>query len=120
MGSMFNRRTFLKTIGAGVAGLALEGCSRPFTNPDSKKLEKPNVLFICVDDLNDWIGCLGGHPDTKTPNIDLLAERGVLFTNAHCAAPACNPSRAALMTGIRPSTSGIYGNHEAWRKSPVL
>ena len=52
---------------------------------------KPNVLFISVDDLNDWIGCLGGHPQSKTPNIDRLAASGVLFTNAHCPAPACNP-----------------------------
>lgn len=78
----------------------------------------PNVLFIAVDDLNDWISCLGGHPDCKTPHIDRLASRGVLFTNAHCAAPACNPSRAALMTGIRPSSSGVYLNPQPWR--PVM
>jgi len=81
---------------------------------------RPNVLFIAIDDLNDWTGCLGGHPDALTPNIDRLASRGVLFTSAHCAAPACNPSRAALMTGIRPSTSGIYRNAQPWRNSPVL
>ncbi|MDF1744679.1 MAG: sulfatase [Gimesia sp.] len=79
---------------------------------------RPNVLFIAVDDLNDWISCLGGHPDCKTPNIDRLASRGVLFKNAHCAAPACNPSRAALMTGIRPSSSGVYLNSQPWR--PVM
>lgn len=77
--------------------------------------EKPNVLFIAVDDLNDWIGVLGGHKQSVTPNIDRLAERGMLFANAHCAAPACNPSRAALMTGIRPSTSGCYLNSNPWR-----
>ncbi len=82
--------------------------------------DKPNVLFIAVDDLNDWIGCLGGHPQAKTPNIDRLARRGVLFEQAYCAAPACNPSRAALMTGIRPSTSGVYHNSNPWRQSPVL
>lgn len=78
---------------------------------------KPNVLFIAVDDLNDWIGCLGGHPDCQTPNIDRLASRGVLFTRSYCAAPACNPSRAALLTGIRPSTSGVYYNADPWRKA---
>jgi hypothetical protein len=49
----------------------------------------PNVLFIAIDDLNDWTGCLAGHPQALTPNIDRLASRGMLFTNAHCAAPAC-------------------------------
>jgi arylsulfatase A-like enzyme len=82
--------------------------------------ERPNVLFIAIDDLNDWIGCLGGHPDAKTPNIDRLAAQGVLFTNAHCAGPVCNPSRTALLTGIRPSTSGVYDNGDEWRQSAVL
>ncbi|MBM3765582.1 MAG: sulfatase [Acidobacteria bacterium] len=81
---------------------------------------KPHVLMICVDDLNDWIGCLGGNPDSVTPNFDRLAKQSVLFTNAHCAAPLCNPSRAALMTGIHPATSGIYQNSQPWRKSPAL
>ena len=67
-----------------------------------------NVLFIAIDDLNDWVGCLGGHPQAKTPNIDRLAARGTLFTNAHCQAPLCNPSRSSLLTGLRPSTTGIY------------
>jgi arylsulfatase A-like enzyme len=80
-----------------------------------EKGQRPNVLFIAIDDLNDWIGCLGGHPDTKTPNIDKLAGRGVLFTNAFCSAPACNPSRVSLLTGIRPSTSGVYHNSQPWR-----
>ena len=70
---------------------------------------RPNVLLIMVDDLNDWIGCMGGHPQAKTPNIDRLAERGVTFMNAHCQAPICGPSRASLMTGLLPSTTGIYG-----------
>ena len=79
-----------------------------------------NVLFIAIDDLNDWIGCMGGHPQTKTPNLDRLAAKGTLFTNAHCAAPLCNPSRTALMTGIRPSTSGVYSNSQPFRQSSVL
>ncbi len=65
---------------------------------------KPNVLFIAIDDLNDWAGCLGGHPQARTPNLDRLAASGVLFTNAHCPAPWCNPSR----TGLRPATTGVY------------
>lgn len=69
----------------------------------------PNVLFIAVDDLNDWLGCMKGHPNARTPNLDRLAAEGVLFTNAHCQAPLCGPSRASVMTGLRPSTTGIYG-----------
>ncbi len=84
--------------------------------PDAQAdLAKPNVLFIAIDDLNDWIGVLGGHPQAETPNIDRLAERSVLFANTHCAAPACNPSRAALMTGIPPYESGVYNNPQPWR-----
>ena len=83
--------------------------------PVADAAEKPNILFISVDDLNDWIGCLGGHPQTKTPNIDRLAASGVLFTNAHCAAPACNPSRTAIMTGLAPNRSGLYDNRQKMR-----
>ena len=83
--------------------------------------DKPNVLMIAVDDLNDWIGCLGGHPQAKTPHIDRLASRGVLFSNAHCQAPICNPSRVSLMTGRLPSTTGIYLlSPTAFRRSPAL
>jgi arylsulfatase A-like enzyme len=69
-----------------------------------------DVLFIAVDDLNDWVGHLAGHPQARTPHIDRLVGRGMAFTNAHCAAPACNPSRAALMSGLRPWTTGIFTN----------
>jgi len=71
--------------------------------------QKPNILMIAIDDQNDWFGCLQSHPQAKTPNIDRLAARGTLFTNAHCQAPLCNPARTSLMTGLRPSTTGIYG-----------
>lgn len=69
---------------------------------------RPNILLIAVDDLNDWVGCMEGHPQAKTPNMDKLASRGVLFNNAQCQAPVCNPSRASLMTSLYPSTTGIY------------
>jgi arylsulfatase A-like enzyme len=87
-----------------------------FSNQLASAAEKPNVLFIAVDDLNDWISCLGGHPNCQTPNIDRLAAKGVLFTRSYCTAPACNPSRVSLMTGLRPSTSGIYINPQPWRE----
>ncbi len=78
--------------------------------------DRPNVLFIAIDDQNDWIGCLGGHPQVKTPNIDALAKRGTLFTNAHCQAPLCNPSRTSVLTGLRPSSTGIYGLMPGFRE----
>jgi arylsulfatase A-like enzyme len=94
-----NRLTI--TIAAlAVLGLAESGHSA----------QPPNVLFIAIDDLNDWIGCLDGHPQARTPNIDRLAARGLLFTNAHCAAPACNPSRAAVFSGRMPDATGVWSN----------
>ncbi|HAV62157.1 MAG TPA: choline-sulfatase [Verrucomicrobiales bacterium] len=71
--------------------------------------DKPNILFIAIDDLNDWVGCLGGHPQVETPHIDRLARSGTLFSNAHCQSPLCNPSRTSLLTGRRPTSTGIYG-----------
>ncbi len=81
---------------------------------------KQNILFIAIDDMNDWIGCLKGHPNTITPNLDQLAATAVNFTSAHCAAPLCNPARAALMTGRRPSSTGVYLNSQPYRGSKVL
>lgn len=81
---------------------------------------RPNVLFIAIDDLNDWVGCLGGHPQAKTPYMDALAQRGTVFLNAHCQAPLCNPSRASILTGLRPSTSGIYGLNPWFRTAEGL
>jgi len=77
---------------------------------------RPNVLFIAVDDLNHWVGFMGRNAQTRTPNIDKLAARGVAFTNAYCAAPVCNPSRTAVLSGMRPSTTGVYNNRQDWRK----
>lgn len=113
-----NRREFLKLTLRGAASMALAGSGVSILQARENSPDSPNVLFIAIDDLNDWIGCLGGHPDVKTPNIDRLADRGVLFTRSYCSAPACNPSRASLLTGIRPSTSGVYHNNQPWR--PVL
>ena len=77
-----------------------------------------NVLFIAIDDQNDWIGCLGGHPQVETPNIDGLATSGTVFLNAHCQSPLCNPSRTSLLTGRRPSSTGIYGLSPWFRTVP--
>lgn len=81
---------------------------------------RPNVLMIAIDDLNDWVGCLQGHPQVKTPHIDRLASRGTVFLNAHCQAPLCNPSRSSLLTGLRPSTTGIYALAPGIRAVPAL
>jgi arylsulfatase A-like enzyme len=89
--------------------LVLSACGARKDSVASVKEASPNVLFIAVDDLNNLLGILGGYAKAKTPNIDRLAARGVLFSNAHCQAPLCGPSRASLMTGLRPSTTGIYG-----------
>ena len=77
--------------------------------PATQSPNRPNVLFIILDDLNDWIEPLGGHPQASTPTMAALARRGVTFANAHTQAPLCNPSRASFLTGLRPSTMGIYG-----------
>ncbi|MEQ1828181.1 MAG: sulfatase-like hydrolase/transferase [Pirellula sp.] len=86
------------------------------TTPRVSGADRPNVLFIAIDDLNDWIGCLGGHPQTLTPNLDRLAGSGTFFTNAHCAAPSCNPSRSAILTGRAPNKSGLYDNRQPMRE----
>src|ERR1044071_777418 len=97
-------RFFMKRLFVPVL-LIFWGCIRLSLALEAQK----NVLFIAIDDLNDWVGCMGGHPQALTPNIDRLARRGTLFRNAHCQAPLCNPSRSSLLTGLRPSTTGIYG-----------
>lgn len=87
------------------------------TTKHKSKLEKPNVLFISIDDLNDWIGALKGNPQVITPNMDKLFEQGVLFTNAHCSQPVCTASRNSLLSGLHPTTTGWYSSTSAMRKS---
>ncbi|MBN1783170.1 sulfatase-like hydrolase/transferase [bacterium] len=116
--SPMNRRDFLKTVGAAVPVMALAG-----RGPQTAHTGKYNVLFIICDDLNDSIAGMGGHPQALTPHIGRLMEKGVRFTNGHCNAPICAPSRASLWTGLYPCTTGYYGfaqqeNH--WRKFPAL
>ncbi|MGI9472926.1 MAG: sulfatase [Rubripirellula sp.] len=102
-----SRRVFVALLGV---------CCFHFASSDHVQAdERPNVLMIAIDDLNDWVGCLDGHPQASTPNIDRLSRRGVLFSNAHCQAPICNPSRTSLMLGKRPSTTGIYLNSPWFR-----
>lgn len=104
-------RSLLATTLLWTAAPALPSAS----GPAADKPAKPNILFIAIDDLNDWVGVLGGHPKASTPNIDRLAARGTLFTNAHAPSTLCNPSRTAILTGLRPSTTGVYVNAPDWR-----
>ena len=97
-------KNFSTLVTAFCTGLFLLGG----VSSDAKATDQPNVLMICVDDLNDWVGFLGGHPQTKTPNMDALAAKGINFTNAHCTAPGCSPSRNALLLGVEPHRSGLY------------
>ena len=103
---MLRSACFLATLAAQILLIAVTPLSAS---------EKTNVLFIAVDDLNHWVGHLNRNDQTITPNLDRLASWGVSFRRAYCAAPACNPSRAALMSGMRPSTTGVYHNSNDYR-----
>jgi len=83
------------------------------------KTERPDIVFIIVDDLNDWIGALGGHPDAISPNMDGLAARGMLFTQAYCNSPQCRPSRTSLNHGVYPFRTGTYFNAEAKNETAI-
>ncbi len=114
---IYNRREFLKNVGVGLASVAVSSCR---TRSESKAIratiKQPNVLFISVDDLNDWIEPLKGHPQAKTPHLNRLAEQAVNFTHNYCASPSCNPSRTSLLTGIHCYNSGMYSNYQVWRE----
>jgi arylsulfatase A-like enzyme len=100
--------------GLGALSLAAYLFSTSARAADAKPA-RPNVLFIAVDDLNHWVHYLHRNDQARTPNLDRLAQRGVYFTHSYCAAPVCNPSRAALMSGLLPSTTGVYDNSTDWR-----
>ncbi|MDO7136012.1 sulfatase [Algibacter lectus] len=82
--------------------------------------DKPNVILIMVDDMNDWVGAFGGNPQAITPNMDAFAKKSMVFKNAYCSAPLCNPSRTSILTGYNPSTTGVYGNTEHFRDKKGL
>lgn len=124
-GTTRSNRSFSMRPAGPVAGpaAAFVLCFALFPEPapaQEAPAEGYDVLFIAIDDLNDWVGYLGGHPQTKTPNIDRLAARGMAFMNGHSPSAMCNPSRTALLTGLRPATTGVYGNAPDWRREPVF
>lgn len=97
-------------IGAGLCGSPQIGFA------ETKPSARPNVLFIALDDLNHWVKHLGRNPQAQTPNIDRLAARGVTFTHAYAAVPACEPSRCSLMSGRRAWTTACYLNGDDWKQ----
>lgn len=104
-----------------VLGVAVTNLSSSFIQkPKEEKKQHYNVLFIAIDDLNDWVGFLDGHPQSQTPNMNNLASQGIVFEGAYCSAPISNASRASLLTGYRPSSSGIYNNESFMRDSKLL
>jgi arylsulfatase A-like enzyme len=105
----------MKPLTVALAAALLATLAPATIAEDKPAAKKPNVLFIAIDDLRDWVGYLG-NKQVKTPHLDRLAARGVAFTRSFCASPCCNPSRTALMTGLRPGTSGVYNNSDNWQK----
>jgi len=105
---------------ASIVFIATMVAAQPAAKGQQGQAKRPNVLFIAIDDLNDWTDMLKGNPQAKTPHMDRLASKGMVFANAHCAAPACGPSRSAIMSGIRPSTSGNYINKSSLTHNPIL
>ena len=130
MRTAYSRRDFIKKVGCTAASLSLATCLLTGCNSQMRMvsaspqahLNKKNILFLAIDDLRDYVNCLGGYEGkVYTPNIDKLAARGVLFTNAQCDSPACAPSRAAILSGLKPYSSGAYcNNHKLFMRSPIL
>lgn len=97
-------------------GLALILLGMSGSSVSAADAQRPNVLFLMSDDLNNMLGCYG-DPLAKTPHIDRLAARGVLFDRAYCAFPLCGPSRNALLTGLYPNSTGILANAQIFRQT---
>ncbi len=110
---LFTRRDFLSTsLKAGTAAFT----TALLPNLSAKAQGQYNVLFIMVDDLRPLLGCYG-YPEMHTPNIDRLAEQGTLFNRAYCQVPLCNPSRASILTGLRPDSTGVHDNYADFRET---
>lgn len=105
---------YLLAVGVFLAQLTAAQAGQPAEE------RHPNVLMICIDDLNDWTGFLGGHPQVKTPHMDALARRSRVFTNAHCAVPVCSASRVSILSGVAATTHGSYEIGPKYQDLPAL
>lgn len=112
---MANRRT-IRSVPATTIALV----SILLTGECYAEAPSPNIVMICIDDLNDWVGFLGGHPQALTPHMDALAKRGQIFTNAHCAVPVCTCSRVSVMSGLAATTHGSYEIGPKYEELPAL
>jgi len=114
-----DRRTFMQRSGCILGGIFLQAALPAVdaqTAEENASQRRPNVLFIAIEDVSPHrFGCWGS-PIGKTPAIDAFAARALRFDLAHTMAPPCNPSRTSLFLGLRPETTGVYGNNEDWRK----
>ena len=122
LGIMNNLPCKYQVFGLALILLIFNGCHNQMKTSE----EKQNILFIAVDDLNDWAGFLSGNTGMKihTPNIDRLAASAMIFTNAHTPAPACAPARTAILTGVHHTRSGAeniyWGDGPKWREFDSL
>ena len=115
----FNRREFLKTATLTAGALSLSSCtaSQLYTGPG----EKPNILWIYIEDMSPWIGCYGDTVNKDaTPTIDALAASGVRFSRCYVPAPVCSPCRSALITGAYQTTTGIHNHRSSRSKAGAI
>lgn len=101
-------------------GISLLLFTLPACTSEVKTPPPPNVLFIAIDDLNDWASPLAGHSQILSPNLDAFGTTAVNFKRNYCTSPGCNPSRSTLLTGYHTYRSGMYSNYQDWRKVPKL
>jgi arylsulfatase A-like enzyme len=87
---------------------------------EKELIKHPNVLFISLDDMNDWVEPLAGNSQSVTPHLSKFADEATNFSKNYCSSPGCNPSRSALLTGLHTYNSGMYSNYQDWRDVPAL
>ena len=109
-----NRCIYLLLMLAGLTASHARAATDEQTNG-----KQYNVLFIAIDDLNDWVGCLGGNPQAITPNFDRYArEHAMVMNKAYCPSTVCGPTRSALLTGKHATYTGVYGNGQNLKHAP--